>query len=525
LALLLEHQEVALSLIAPLFENDVILSLTAIGAANYALSQGPAKQQIVRTATHAVTLLGVERIRALSQKMTICDAADASFGSLNYRFILAQTQFLDYIVSCLIGRSHQLNDARLLVYALQLPALHWCQAGGSQFNIAQAVKSHYSVNFWQVEHKLAGVYLLDEITPIMQQWSFPPHIQTLFASFPGVEFFIIQTQNSTSSIDPQRVNQWLKSAYQAQNKLLPIVVLSYFLLHYAPTFWGDRSCRLALRWLARFTGNSYASVRRVLSQCFITYARDFQLFKAYGQCLLNQNEAPALSLHELSQAIEKIQSHANMNCAPRRIALVASKKLNLPKPQTLIQPYFTDFEDWHNNESNASWPMNDRLPTQVIEDFKQQLATPNNVYNSPTALCATLIHTLRVGLAAGGCVAILQEPGKDFYTASTSGLPPHHPLGKLRINSAEGGVLNHFMQQPRALWLKPDNAKSIIPTLPQLIQAAIADNEALLTSLINANNTPIGIVIIIAKNKKHRFNPALYKAFQSLVLTARLSLA
>lgn len=104
------------------------------------------------------------------------------------------------------------------------------------------------------------------------------------------------------------------------------------------------------------------------------------------------------------------------------------------------------------------------------------------------------------------------------------GAPPDSPLQKLEIGLAPPNLFSRLMEKMQGVWLGADNAKTLLPMIPESIRAKIGEGEFFAMSLF-VHGKPVGLIYADRKHGHCQLDGHAYAAFKKLCVHTAEGLA
>lgn len=530
IANLLENKTTALHHLIPFFEQDLVLCLKSIARANEVMLQHSRRALDIRSVGHALTILGFDGVRELVYQCRVCNPVRNSISFQLHRYTLARAQLLLQFGQALAPFHPALNvdDIRLYVSLLTMGELTLVRERPEESQLLFFLHQYELADFWVAEIVLLNTTFIDISLQLSKRYTLPENIQQSLQRLPGLDQFFF----SGKGLDVKKIASLLRTKMHEQD-IVPILILCcYALVHRPAAFWGDKTTTFIIHWLARFLHQDVSHIWVILQQQIVRASKTYPLLSRLGQGLLAQDWPAPLSENELLERVKPyttidgfgvVESTLDITQArrlPRMEALAQAKIMTQAKIMSLAQNQSEKSTAQPTAKNNLSkLNIDERQPGKTIDRFIATMKTDPQAFGEHLPTIASLLEALRVGLAAKCCLALSFDQQNNYiYVSALSGLASRHPLRQWRVPLDYSGMLKNFLMKPAGMWVDDKKRASVAKAVPKILQEIFGDNQVMLTSVLNKQRQPIGVVIAIAQTDED-FSQSCYIAFQKAVLS------
>lgn len=525
---LLEMNEPSMQHVVPFFEKDLVLTLKVISLANQMMKGRSSRAIAVRSVPHALSILGFDSVYTLIQQCKVCDTSDQSLYFQVYRFTLARAQLLLTLCQAFSVFHPALNqdDIRLYVSVLTLGELIVGREKPPASHALYYLYQREPIDFWFAQTTLFGTTFCDLSLKLTQSYDLPRDTQLALEAWPDLGQFSQQD----ARLNVGEIHSFLKQKYRDQNRVLPIIVLSYCLVHRSPTLYADKTTWFLVHWIARFLHRSPHEIWRKIQVVFQKTMQSYPLLETIGRALLSPGlgESPVLEVRSIIAQYRKLCEGSSCNAAiditqarslPEVAPLDTAVSISLPESTPQLKK-----EQVNQKQPSAPRPSKiakERQPDESLQRFITSITQSPRMYGKKLPTASAMLETLRIGLGASFCLAIFFDSAKKrFWVGSVSGLASAHPIRQWTLTEAGAGLLRNFLIKPVGVYLTDQNRAQITKALPQTLVAAIGKCEAMMCSS-TSGISPSGVIVAVS-HPGECFSRACYASFQRAVFATSL---
>ncbi|WP_305856260.1 HDOD domain-containing protein [Balneatrix alpica] len=482
---LLQHlrdPDVALLDLAPALQADPSLSLHLLRQAN----QINANQETdIRTLDHALSSLGLQRIRELLGKMPVLQINDHNVAHRQYLYALTNAQHAAVQARDWAQQWRPNQAAQIYAASLLYSFVYWALWRYAPERISAVYERVYvgKEDVVLAETEELGCPAQSIGHALAQTWQLPE--------------LLVQALDHATSPDRRQLALLHR---RAQGKLLEDKE-ERKLNHLTTASWMP--VKLA-NWLA-------------YTLHFGWHSRKTERIKNLIADFLRR------PLEHTSARIHRLAALAARQYPVPGILVPAARLVLIEEDQPL--PYRLPNQDYSQQSGQAtaspttarSLRPNHLKDVALVQDLAKHLSQHPKQFNSPQALLETLLVALHEGVGLERVVAFI--PQKGVIAGRLSAGDGVEVFRQLNLSLEVPSLFKRLCSSSSALHAKPDNHAKLLPLLPDSLRRECAGQDFMLMSMV-LGNKPLAIIYADAGHNPAQPTELHYRAFRQLVQCA-----
>ncbi len=479
-----------------------------------------------KTLDHAISMIGIDRLRLITQKLPIQKADASDIQQFYYTRAMSASLLAAYLARTLseFKKIGQKDDVYWGALFCGVPIWYlWRFATPEMRLVRYAIRSNFQLPE-HAEREVLGCSILEVAQQLIAQLDVPTLTKESYSveNQLSLKQWIDLSKLASDSGKPASIDDKQINAITSRPAFA--VVLSNLLAHYATHDWYSRSTLRIQKIISAYLGIPLSKAITLTHECAVEMSREHPLpglmLPAAKLILPPRERAKAkpkpqqiIKPNVESSATETPQAATKEKTGTVEFTVKKVPEQGLIKPQP-IQTESTSAQVEIASSADIQQTKPKRGNSKIFTEFTDiMLNNPDNfvdLHELMNAATQCMSYGLGMGRAVIALVNTNQTRLKAYYSTGTRDFPQ---LGGFQIDLTKPTLFSRLIEKPSSIWVKPTSSRNIWALIPPEFKKASGSQDFFLMSIF-VNQKPVAIFFADSGDERMPCNEYEYKQFK-----------